>query len=61
MGEIPASGKKLNVPSCDVIQMKDGKIQSLNCYFEASVMMGQIGAMPSARPNQSQTFENRIQ
>lgn len=44
-GVIPASGKKVNVPSCDVIRLKNGKIQSLNCYFAGNVLLGQIGAM----------------
>lgn len=48
-GEIPATGKKVNVPSCDVINFKNGKIQSLNCYFAATVLLGQIGALPGAR------------
>jgi len=47
-GEISATGKRVNVPSCDVIRLKNGKIQSLNCYFASTVLLGQIGAMPSA-------------
>lgn len=43
-GDIPATGKKVTVPSCDVIQLKGDKIQSLNCYYAAPVMMNQIGA-----------------
>lgn len=43
-GDIPASGKKVTVPSCDVIQLKGDKIQSLNCYYAAPVMLSQIGA-----------------
>lgn len=46
-GEIPASGKKVNAPSCDVIRLKNGKIQSMNCYFALPVLLGQIGAMQS--------------
>ena len=45
-GSIPATGKKVSVPSCDVIRLKNGKIQSLNCYFAATVLLNQIGAMP---------------
>ena len=46
-GVIPASGKKVNVPACDVIRFRNGKIQSLNCYFAATILLNQIGAMPS--------------
>ncbi len=48
-GSIPASGKKVNVPSCDLIRMKNGKIKSLNCYIEATVMLDQIGAMEAQK------------
>lgn len=55
-GEIPASGKKVTVPSCDVIQLKGDKIQSLNCYYAAPVMMSQIGAsLMGQRQSPSQT------
>lgn len=56
-GDIPASGKKVTVPSCDVIQLKGDKIQSLNCYYAAPVMMSQIGASlmgQRQRPSQAE-------
>lgn len=46
-GDIPATGKKVNVPSCDVIRLSGGKVQSLSCYFAAPVMLNQLGIMPS--------------
>ena len=46
MGTISPSGKRISVPSCDVIRFRNGKIQSLNCYFAATILMSQIGAMP---------------
>jgi len=45
-GSIPATGKQINVPSCDVIRLKNGKIESLSCYFASTVLLSQIGAMP---------------
>ena len=46
-GDLPASNKKVNVPSCDVIRTKGNKIQSINCYFAATVLLEQVGEMPS--------------
>jgi steroid delta-isomerase-like uncharacterized protein len=46
-GSIPASGKKVSVPACDVIRLRNGKVQSYNCYFAATVLLNQIGAMPT--------------
>ena len=44
-GEIPATGKPVNIPFCDVMQIKDGKITSIHSYFDAATMMGQLGLM----------------
>lgn len=44
-GEIPATGKSVDIPFCDVLQMKDGKITSLRSYFDIATMMGQLGLM----------------
>ncbi len=49
MGDFPASGKKVDVPSSDRIHLKNGKIQWLNCYFAAPVLLSQIGAMQSKK------------
>jgi steroid delta-isomerase-like uncharacterized protein len=43
-GDIEATGKKVSVPACDVIQLKGDKIQSVNCYYAAPVLMSQLGA-----------------
>lgn len=44
---IPASGKQVTVPSADVFRLKNDKIQSVNCYFAATVLMDQIGESPT--------------
>ena len=44
-GEIPATGRSVDVPFCDVYQIKEGKITSLHSYFDAATMMGQLGLM----------------
>lgn len=42
-GGIPATGKKIDVPSCDVYRLTDGRIASFHCYNEAIVMLRQLG------------------
>jgi len=44
-GEIPATGRSVDVPFCDVMQIKNGKITSLHTYYDAATMMGQLGLM----------------
>jgi predicted ester cyclase len=42
-GTLAPTGKKIDVPSCDVFHLEDGKIRSFHCYNEASVMQQQLG------------------
>ncbi|MCM2348663.1 MAG: ester cyclase [Bacteriovoracaceae bacterium] len=56
-GDISATGKKVTVPSCDVIQLKGDQIQSVNCYYAAAVLMSQIGSSlmgERQRPSQAE-------
>lgn len=46
-GTIPATGKKIHAPCCDVWRIKGGKIQSFDCYTAATVMLAQIGVLPN--------------
>lgn len=41
-GIVPATGKKIEVPCCDVWTLKDGKIQSFHCYLAATILAAQI-------------------
>jgi ketosteroid isomerase-like protein len=43
-GELAATGRTIDVPSCDVFRLKAGRIASFHCYNEASVMQRQLGA-----------------
>ena len=45
MGMIPPTGQKMDAPCCDVFQLKDGKVQTFNCYPSASVMLAQLGVL----------------
>ena len=44
---IPASGKKLSMPVCNVIEVKDGKILAEREYMDMMHLMQQIGAIPA--------------
>ena len=43
MGEIPATGRSLTLQLCDVMEFKDGKVQSQTTYFDTGSMMAQLG------------------
>lgn len=42
-GEIPATGRAVDLSFCDVLQIKGGKITSLHTYYDAATLMGQLG------------------
>ncbi len=44
-GTIPATGKVIRVPCCDVFHLKDGKVQSFHCYTAATIQLGQLGVL----------------
>jgi steroid delta-isomerase-like uncharacterized protein len=43
MGDIPATGRSLTLQLCDVMEFKDGKVQSQTTYFDSGSMMAQLG------------------
>ena len=45
MGIIPPTGKRIDVPCCDVFRLVKGKIQSFNCYPSGTVMFAQLGVL----------------
>jgi len=44
-GTIPATGKEMHAPCCEVFRLKESKVQSFNCYTAATIMMGQLGVL----------------
>ena len=44
---IPASNRRVTMPVCNVIEIKDGKIYAEREYMDMAHMMQQIGAMPA--------------
>ncbi len=45
LGTIPPTGKRMNAPCCDVFSLKNGKIQSSNCYPSGTVVLTQLGIL----------------
>ncbi|MEW6195377.1 MAG: ester cyclase [Bacteroidota bacterium] len=44
-GQISPTGKKVEIHFCDVIKIKDGKVVSINSYFDSTTMMHQLGIL----------------
>jgi len=45
LGTIPPTGKRMDAPCCDVFRLKNGKIQSFNCYPSGTVIFAQLGVL----------------
>jgi ketosteroid isomerase-like protein len=46
-GTIPPTGKRMDAPCCDVFRLKNGKIESFNCYPSGTIILGQLGVLPA--------------
>jgi steroid delta-isomerase-like uncharacterized protein len=44
-GQLPATGKRMDAPCCDVFELENGKIKRFDCYPEASVILAQLGVL----------------
>ena len=44
-GILPATGKRMDAPCCDVFKLADGKIERFDCYPEGSVILSQLGVL----------------
>lgn len=42
-GTIPATGKTMHAPCCDVFHLKDGKVMSFHCYVAVPILLEQLG------------------
>ncbi len=47
-GTIPATGKQIDAPCCDVWEVTDGKIKKFDCYLSVTVIMAQLGVLGGA-------------
>ncbi|WP_299845587.1 nuclear transport factor 2 family protein [uncultured Jannaschia sp.] len=43
-GVLSATGKKFDVPCCDVFHVRDDKVRSFHCYNMRSIWLDQLGA-----------------
>jgi len=44
-GKLPATGKRMDAPCCDVFELEDGKIKRFDCYPEGTVIFSQLGVL----------------
>jgi hypothetical protein len=44
-GTLPATGKKMDTPCCDVFELVGDKIKRFDCYPEGSVILTQLGVI----------------
>ena len=45
LGKLPATGKKMDAPCCDVFVLENGKIKRFDCYPEGTIMLVQLGVL----------------
>ena len=45
-GTLQPTGAKIDVPTADFWHLRDGKVETFNCYVGFSVMFAQMGAPP---------------
>lgn len=44
-GTLPATGKEMDAPCCDVFELEGGKIKRFDCYPEGSIILTQLGVL----------------
>ena len=47
---IPATGRSIEVPVCNVIEARDGRVVREREYYDAMAIMQQLGVVPEASP-----------
>jgi hypothetical protein len=45
-GPVAPTGAKLSIPTADFFYLRDGKIETFNCYISMNVMLAQMGIDP---------------
>ncbi len=46
IGEIGPTGHRIDVPTADLWYLREGKVETFNCYNAANVWLAQLGANP---------------
>ena len=49
MGMAP-TGKQVNIPVCNVMELRDGKVYREREYMDMATVMAQLGVMPAGTP-----------
>src|SRR5580692_3724032 len=44
-GTVPATGKQMHTPCCDVFHIENGKVTSFHCYVAVPILLGQLGVL----------------
>lgn len=44
-GQIPPTGKKIDIRACQVVEVADGKVTTMRHYFDMMTMLQQLGAV----------------
>ncbi|WP_207485562.1 ester cyclase [Arenibaculum pallidiluteum] len=44
-GVLPATGRRFDVPCCDVFRLRSGKVAAFHCYNQLSIWLKQLGAL----------------
>ncbi|MEU3984527.1 ester cyclase [Streptomyces sp. NPDC026672] len=47
-GPVEATGRRLDIPCCDVFKVVDGKIDRFDCYPSGTLMLEQLGVVGAA-------------
>jgi len=42
-GTVPATGRSVTLPFCDIFEVKNGKVQSRRSYGDTGALMTQLG------------------
>ncbi|MGE5358738.1 MAG: ester cyclase [Bacteroidales bacterium] len=45
-GKIAPTGKQINIPACQIIEVVGDKVNSVRHYFDMASLLNQIGAVP---------------
>lgn len=47
-GHIPPTWMQVEVPFCDVLELRDGQIAAVRSYFDAATLLRQLGLLPNS-------------
>jgi ketosteroid isomerase-like protein len=46
VGPVAPTGAKVSIPTADFFYLRDGKIETFNCYVSMNIMLAQMGVYP---------------